>query len=240
MRIGVMDDDEAQAARVADLLTSFGHNCAVYHSGKAMLTALRQETFDLLVLDWNVPDVNGVKVLASVRQQHEDHLPILMLTNRSDEADIVSALGAGADDYVVKPVPGAVLGARVNALLRRSYPPDNKGGQEIFENFRFERATECVWIEQTCVQLTSKEFSLALLLFRNLYRALSRGYILEAVWGRNPDLPTRTLDQHVSRVRTKLGLRPHNGYRLATVYSYGYRLEKLLPQERFAAEEISE
>ena len=75
--------------------------------------------------------------------------------------------------------------------------------------------------------LTAKEFGLALLLFRNVHRALSRGHILEAIWGRNPDLPTRTLDMHISRIRTKLELRPENGYRLAPVYSYGYRLEQL-------------
>ncbi len=77
------------------------------------------------------------------------------------------------------------------------------------------------------VATTAKEFHLALLLFRNIHRSLSRAHILEAVWGRNPDLPTRTLDAHISLVRGKLGLRPENGLRLSSVYSFGYRLESL-------------
>ncbi len=87
------------------------------------------------------------------------------------------------------------------------------------------------------VALTAKEFGLALLLFRNVHRALSRGHILEAIWGRNPDLPTRTLDMHISRIRSKLELRPQNGYRLAPVYSYGYRLERLTEDAPEEAEE---
>ena len=90
-------------------------------------------------------------------------------------------------------------------------------------------ARQSVVVEGETVTLTAKEFELAATLFRNLHRPLSRAYLLEMVWGRNPDLPTRTLDAHISRIRAKLGLRPERGFRLIPVYSYGYRLEAIEP-----------
>jgi len=121
-----------------------------------------------------------------------------------------------------------VLIARVNALLRRAYPAKAAEGVETFGDYGFNAPAETVSVGGETVNLTAKEFGLALLLFRNTHRALSRAHILEAVWGRNPDLATRTLDMHISRIRTKLNLRPENGFRLSPVYSYGYRLERLM------------
>jgi DNA-binding response OmpR family regulator len=117
------------------------------------------------------------------------------------------------------------LSARAEALLRRAYPPAASCEPETWGRYTLDPQAQTVGIDGETVVLTAKEFQLALTLFRNLSRALSRGYLLEAVWDKNPDLPTRTLDAHVSRVRLKLGLRPENGFRLSTVYSYGYRLE---------------
>ncbi len=153
---------------------------------------------------------------------------MLLLTGRSAEADVVAGLGAGADDYVVKPLQPAVLLARVNALLRRAYPAQGAGPIETFGDYTFNLPAETITVRGEAVTVTAKEFALGLLLFRNIQRALSRAHILEAVWGRNPDLLTRTLDMHVSRVRSKLNLRPENGFRLIPVYSYGYRLERLV------------
>ncbi len=128
---------------------------------------------------------------------------------------------------MVKPVQPAILRARVEALLRRAYPAPAVEGPEVFGRYVFESQLQSVRAGDEAVALTAKEFQLALALFRNLSRALSRGYLLEAVWGKNPDLATRTLDAHISRIRLKLNLRPRNGFRLSTVYSYGYRLEQV-------------
>ena len=92
-----------------------------------------------------------------------------------------------------------------------------------FGAYKFETRAGRITINDEPVEMTQKEFDLALLLFRNLGRPLSRAYILEAVWSRDVDIPSRTMDTHISRVRSKLELRPENGYRLAPVYSYGYR-----------------
>jgi len=136
----------------------------------------------------------------------------------------VAALKAGADDFVTKPFQPAVLRARVDALARRSAAGQSEA-LECYGEFRFDLATKTLRHEQEQIRLTPKEFTLALLLFRNLNRAVARSYILETIWGMDPNLPTRTLDIHVSKIRSKLGLRPGSGHRLTPVYGYGYRLE---------------
>jgi DNA-binding response OmpR family regulator len=117
--------------------------------------------------------------------------------------------------------------ARVQALLRRAYPAQNATEQIQFGDYIFEVRTGRLTIKGNPVELTQKEFDLALLFFRNIGRPLSRAYILEAVWARDIEVPSRTMDTHVSRVRSKLQLRPEYGFRLAPVYSYGYRLEQI-------------
>jgi DNA-binding response OmpR family regulator len=228
MRIAALDDDPAQLEAVERALTGAGHRCQTFALARTLMAALRRDTFDLLILDWNLPDISGVDTIEWVIANLETPPPMLLLTSRSSEADVVEGLNAGADDYVAKPVRPTVLLARVNALLRRAYPAKPAERVETFGDYAFDTTAETVAIGGAAgPALTSKEFSLALLLFRNTHRALSRGHILEAVWGRNPDLPTRTLDMHISRIRSKLSLRPETGFRLAPVYSYGYRLERL-------------
>jgi len=227
MKIGILDDDEVLATHVENIMISSGHVCHTFRSGRRLLSALHHETFDLLILDWNVPDFPGIAILRWLRDHLEKHPPVLLLTSRSSEEDIVEGLRGGADDYVLKPVQAAVLAARVDAVLRRAYPQPQMQGIENFGKYVFNVTEGVVLQEGAPVNLTAKEFLLALLLFRNTHRALSRTYILETIWGRNPELPTRTLDQHVSRIRSKLNLHPENGYKLIPIYAYGYRLEKL-------------
>lgn len=226
MRIGILEDDEALAGLVEKLLGESGHACAVYADGPAMVRALHRETFDLLVLDWNVPGLSGLEIIEWARANLDVAPPALMLTSRSAEEDIVAGLSAGADDYVIKPVAPSVLKARVEALARRAYPTASSG-VEHYGPYCFDTRAETVTLNGVPITITAKEFALALLLFRNLHRALSRAYIFEALWGRNPNLPTRTLDAHVSNIRSKLNLRPDNGFKLVPIYAYGYRLETL-------------
>ncbi|HET6523566.1 response regulator transcription factor [Sphingopyxis sp.] len=226
MRIAILEDDLAQAGYVKKFLLEAGHGCDHFADGQDLIRALRRETFDLLVLDWNVPGASGLDVLQWMKINLETPPAALMLTSRSTEEDIVEGLLAGADDYVVKPVSAPVLLARVDAIARRAHP-HSVSGTETFGRYRFDTRGEQLEIDGEPVNLTAKEFALALLLFRNTHRALSRAYIFESLWGRSPDLPTRTLDVHISNVRTKLNLRPSNGYKLVPVYAYGYRLEAL-------------
>lgn len=227
MRIAVLDDDRSQTDLVCQVLDAAGHHCHPFQSGKEMLNQLRREAFDMLIIDWQVPDLSGPEVLHWAREKLAPNLPVLFMTSRSGEDDIVAGLAAGADDYMIKPLRRGELLARVQALLRRAYPTQNVVEQIQFGDYIFEARTGRLTASGQSIDVTQKEFDLALLFFRNLGRPLSRAYILEAVWSRDIEIPSRTMDTHVSRVRSKLQLRPENGFRLAPVYSYGYRLEQL-------------
>ncbi|WP_438390704.1 response regulator transcription factor [Caballeronia sp. DA-9] len=227
MRICVLDDDLSQTEYVAQTLTSAGHVCQVFTDGKSLIHELRRQPFDLLLLDWNMPEMPGDIVLKWIRQNLTTNLPVLFLTSRSLESDIVKMLNAGADDYILKPVSPPVLLARVEALLRRIYLQQKDAAHETYGIYRFDIATQLAAVNGETVALTQKEFELALLLFRNLSRPLSRTHIRESVWRQDVDIPSRTIDTHVSQIRSKLVLRPQNGYRITPIYSYGYRLEKV-------------
>ena len=229
MNIAVLDDDQAHNDLMAAMLRQAGHRCQVFDAPPAFLAELRRQTFDLLIMDWNMPEMSGIDVLKRLPELLSVVLPVLLVTSRSVESDVVEGLNAGADDYLVKPFEPAILMARVAALLRRAYPATPASGGEVHEGFTFDPATETVARDGKTEQLTAKEFALALTLFRNLSRALSRDYLLERVWGHRAELETRTLDAHISRLRTKLALRPANGFRLVTVYGFGYRLEPCQP-----------
>jgi DNA-binding response OmpR family regulator len=230
MRIAILDDDESQVELISHLLGKAGFYCYGFSAGKALLKRLRRESFDLLILDWSVPDISGTEVLAWVRSNISQRVPVLFVTGRTSENDIVAGLAAGADDYMIKPLRGSELVARVQALLRRAYP-ETVREQISFGAYRFETSRNEVHFETEegprVAQLTQKEFDLAIMLFRNAGRPLSRSHIREVVWGRDIEIPSRTMDTHVSRIRTKLEMRPEHGYRLVPVYSYGYRLDRV-------------
>lgn len=230
MRIGILEDDSALADQLRTLLEAAGHNCFVFGGGRKLIGFLSRETVDVLLLDWNVPDVSGLDVIRWSRQNIARNPLILVLTSRAVEEDIVTALRAGADEYVVKPIQAAALLARIEALCRRVYPELPSTAPQHFGDYVFDARIETASVRGQPVQLTAKEFALAVMLFRNLNRTLSRSYIFEALWGAHPDLQTRTLDAHISKVRTKLGLRASNGFRLVPVYGHGYRLEAMVEQ----------
>jgi len=233
MRIAILDDDESQIELISHLLSKAGFNCHGFSAGKPLLKRLRRESFDLLILDWSVPDISGTEVLAWVRSNLPQRVPVLFVTGRTSENDIVAGLAAGADDYMIKPLRGSELVARVQALLRRAYPEAVRD-QITFGAYRFETSRNEVHFETQqgprVALLTQKEFDLAIMLFRNSGRPLSRSHIREVVWGRDIEIPSRTMDTHISRIRTKLEMRPEHGFRLVPVYSYGYRLDRVSEQ----------
>jgi DNA-binding response OmpR family regulator len=227
MRICVLDDDPSCTEFVAQTLEAAGHSCQAFSEAKDLIHALRRDTFDLLLLDWNMPVMSGDAVLSWVRTHLETNLPVVFLTSRSFEADIVAMLQAGADDYIVKPVSRSILVARVETLLRRAYRLEAKESHLRFGVYDFDLDKSEVSVNGSVVTLAQKEFELALLLFRHVSRPLSRAHIRESVWKQDVDIPSRTIDTHISQIRAKLTLRPVNGYRIAPIYSYGYRLESV-------------
>ncbi len=226
MRIAIADDEETVRSYLSSILIEAGHSCASFRNGREIMQALQRDTFDLAIIDWIMPGMDGLEIIQTARATLSSCPPIIMLTSRSENDNIVDALRAGADDYIIKPGAPNVILARIDAVLRRSAPPPEPEARvESFPPYRFDRMTHSVWVGEEEVILTSREFALALLFFRNPNRAFSRAYILETLWHSVPDLPTRTLDMHISRIRSKLRLGPDNGYRLQTIFGHGYRLE---------------
>jgi DNA-binding response OmpR family regulator len=229
MRIAIVEDDLAQSDLVRVWLAGAGHGCHVFARGREFMRVMARDSFDVLILDWELPDVNGDAVLAWVRANIRDPIPILFTTARDAEADIVHALKAGADDYLVKPLRKQELLARVEALGRRARPQPRASDVLRIGEFEVDLDRRQVHRHGAAVELTQKDFDLAVFLFRNIGNLVSRGHILESVWGRSSDLNTRTVDTHVSRLRSKLGLVPQNGWKLSAVYQHGYRLEQVDP-----------
>ncbi len=227
MKIAILEQDRAQGELICQVLTAAGHSCQAFDNARECLSQLRKETADMLVMDWNVPDMEGAEVLRRAKEKMASNAPTIFLVANNAEDDIIAGVTAGADDYLVKPLRRGELVARVSALLRRAYPSQNSAEQLQFGPYIFETRPGRLIKDGSVLDVTQKEFSLALLFFRNIGRPLSRAYIHESVWVRDTDVPSRTMDTHVSRVRNKLSLRPENGFRLVPVYSYGYRLEKL-------------
>ncbi|WP_251865778.1 response regulator transcription factor [Achromobacter sp. Marseille-Q4962] len=225
MRIASLEDDLDQARHIQQVLTAAGYDCGSYQQSRDLLAALRSETFDLVLLDWHLPDMDGDEVLRWIRANVGHRIPVIFLTNRSGEDDLVKGLRAGADDYIVKPLRPMELLARVAALLRRSRLSDPV--DETFEvaSYRIDPAARTISLNGVPVALAPKECELALLFFRNLGRLMSRDVLAECVWNREIPATSRTLDTHLSNIRQKLQLRPENGVRLSSSYALGYRLE---------------
>lgn len=228
MRIAILEDDPDQAGLVQLWLERAGHHCIVRDQGDAFLRLALRESFDLLLMDWMLPGgASGLEIMQRVRSSGRDYVPVLMTTARHEEADIVAALSAGADDYMVKPLRRGELLARVEALIRLARGgrgadqlPDTTPFVIDLENRQIRRAGEAI-------SLTHREFDLAVFLFARAGQVISRAHILESIWGMpNADVSTRTVDTHVSRLRRKLGLGDGGAWRLTAVYQHGYRLER--------------
>lgn len=227
MRIGLLEDDGHQAQVMQVWLQAAGHDCQIHHTGKEFCDAVLRERFDLLMLDWLLPDTNGIQILQWVRANCDWPVPVIFVTRMDKEEDVVLALEQGADDYMTKPVKPLEMLARITALSRRAHPQSERPGDLTIGLYRLNVNSRTIDHAGERIDLTHKEFDLALFLFRSPGRLLSRGQILEAVWGTTAELNTRTVDTHISRIRNKLGLVPENGWKLSAVYQHGYRLERL-------------
>lgn len=237
-RIALLADDATQRAHLTQTLVhQMRHDvtitCVAFEAGEALRRALRRETFDLLLLDWNVPELDGMELLQWLREQKEDRMPVLLLSSRASERDVVKALRAGADDYVVKPIRTLEICARVLRLLRPRASLAPAGQWEHFGPWVFDRSALTISVTPDVRAalgepalrfiLTDREFRLVLTLFRKAGSVVSRAYLLESA-GYGSEA-SRLLDSHIYRLRSKLGLHLGSGVRLQTVYGQGYRLE---------------
>ncbi|MDH0091516.1 MULTISPECIES: response regulator transcription factor [Achromobacter] len=231
MKIASLEDDLDQARRIQQVLTAAGYACTSYHQSRDLLAALRTEAFDLVLLDWHLPDIDGDDVVRWLRTHIGARIPVIFLTNRSAEDDLVEGLRAGADDYIVKPMRPLELLARVAALLRRSQIAEPVDQTIEVARYRVDPAARVITLDDAAITLAPKEFELALLFFRNVGRLMSRDVLAECVWNREIPATSRTLDTHLSNIRQKLQLRPQHGVRLTSSYALGYRLELVSPTD---------
>lgn len=227
MRIVILEDDSDQADLLVAWLEEAHHQCTVYNDGNAFIRAYKKDSFDLVLLDWNVPKISGLEVLQHLREHLDALVPVVFITQRDAEEDIVRALEAGADDYMAKPVRQRETMARVIAIARRmGYGDENTADNYQHAPYRIDTKLRKVYLNDAEVDMTQKEYELTLFLFKNIGRVISRGHLLEMVWGTSSKLNTRTVDTHVSRLRTKLDLEAQDHWQLTSVYRHGYRLEQ--------------
>jgi len=198
LRIALLEDNPDQASRVSGWIEDRDYHCGVFSTADDFQRAFRKSSYDVVI-------------------------PIIFVTARQAEEDIVTALQAGADDYLARPVRQHELLARLYALARRAQPET-----EILEcpPYTFDTSNRQVLLEGEQIKLTEKEYELALFLFRNRGRVLSRQHLLTSVWGTSAELNTRTVDTHASRLRKKLKLLASERWKLTSIYQHGYRLEE--------------
>lgn len=220
-RIALIEDDADIAYSIQLNLERDGYRVEHFANGHEGLLALQQSTFDFLILDLNLPDLDGFTICREVRRDRATRdVPILMLTARSGERDRVTGLDLGADDYLAKPFSMRELTARIAAILRRSGSPSDEAGVYDDGELRVEEKTVRVFIHGAEVRLAKKEFELLWLLIRNRPSVVSRERILTDVWRMADDVESRTLDAHIRNLRKKIGKQ-----RISTVIGTGYRFE---------------
>jgi len=223
-RILVVEDEESFSDPLSYLLEREGFEVAVAADGHAALAEFDRGGADLVLLDLMLPGLPGTEVCRALRARSS--VPVIMLTAKDSEIDKVVGLEIGADDYVTKPYASRELVARIRAVLRRKGEPDDLLPATIEAGpvrMDVERHVVTVRGEQTPMPL--KEFELLEMLLRNAGRVLTRGQLIDRVWGSDYVGDTKTLDVHVKRLRSKIELDPKEPRHLVTVRGLGYKLE---------------
>jgi DNA-binding response OmpR family regulator len=229
-RIAILDSDAAELALLTDALSRY--RCFSFRHPADLAQAQHGEPADLLLLDLRTLQGQANAGAALIAAAGKTGAPVLLSAARNEAQALQAALHAGAHDYILKPLRVNEVQLRVQIQLQRAYPDYQDQQQLRFAQYVFETPSNRITRDGVAVEMTQKEFELALLLFGNLGRPLSRAYIQDAIWTRGGDgdddeLPSRTLDTHISRVRNKLQLKPEQGFRLTPVYGYGYQLEQI-------------
>jgi DNA-binding response OmpR family regulator len=224
--VGLVEDDTDQANLYSTWITAAGFEARLFKNGNEFRRRHGAESVDLLVLDWMLPDASGIELLEFVRHGAQAQLPVVMLTARGAEADIVTGLKAGADDYVIKPPRQAEFMARVQALLRRTGVAASDPVIRDVSPYEIDTQRRRITVAAEAIKLTDREFDLAAFVFRRPGRIVSRETLLAQVWNLSSAVTTRTVDTHMSRLRKKLKLSGEHGWQLTAVYQHGYRLEQ--------------
>ncbi|MEZ5186991.1 MAG: response regulator transcription factor [Candidatus Nanopelagicales bacterium] len=224
-RILVVEDEQSFSDALSFMLRKEGFEVTVASDGQQAVDTFDRDGSDLVLLDIMLPGMSGTEVCRLIRSKSE--VPIIMVTAKDSEIDKVVGLELGADDYVTKPFSSRELVARIRAVLRRR-TPEPSGREETMltaGNIQMDVDRHVVTVDGEAVKLPLKEFELLEMLMRNLGRVLTRGQLIDRVWGSDYVGDTKTLDVHVKRLRSKIEANPAEPKTLVTVRGLGYKLE---------------
>jgi two-component system response regulator RegX3 len=224
-RVLIVEDEESLAEPLAYLLNKEGFDVTVMADGPSALAEFDRAGADIVLLDLMLPGMSGTDVCKQLRARSS--VPVIMVTARDSEIDKVVGLELGADDYVTKPYSARELIARIRAVLRRGAEAEDIAADTVLEAgpVRMDIERHIVSIDGEHIALPLKEFELLEYLMRNKGRVLTRGQLIDRVWGSDYVGDTKTLDVHVKRLRSKIEVDPANPARLVTVRGLGYKLE---------------
>ena len=225
-RILIVEDEKSFSEPLAFLLGREGYEVEIAEDGLDALAKFEKLGADLILLDLMLPGLNGTEVCRQIRAT--SNVPIIMLTAKDDEVDVVVGLELGADDYVTKPYQARVLLARVRAVLRRGNDTSEGGtDNSIVEvrNLKLDAGRHLVIFEGKSISLPLKEFELLEFLMRNAGRVLTREQLIDRIWGSDYVGDTKTLDVHIKRLRAKFEKDSANPELIQTVRGLGYKME---------------
>lgn len=220
-KILIADDEERIVKLVSDFLNASGYETVCAADGKEAIDIFNADnTIDLAIIDIMMPEIDGWEVTREIRKKSD--MPIIMLSARAEEFDLLTGFESGIDEYVTKPFSPAVLVKRVEALLKRA------SGQPLSEDMVqkglvIDSNAFTAFVDGEPLELTLKEFELLSYLYENSGRVLTRDQLLNAIWGYDYLGDSRTVDSHIARLRTKLG--DYGASHLKTIYGMGYKLE---------------
>jgi two-component system response regulator RegX3 len=220
----LVEDEASLSEPLAFLLQKEGYSVTIAGDGRRAVDLFSQGEFNLVLLDLMLPELSGVEVCRAIRGSSQ--VPIIMLTAKDSEVDIVVGLELGADDYVTKPYSSRELLARIKAVLRRQAPSEAgddsllKSGHLMLDSDR-----HTLTVNGTMTAMPLKEFELLEYLMRNAGRVLTRGQIIDRIWGSDYFGDTKTLDVHIKRIRSRIEVDPANPELILTVRGLGYRFE---------------
>ena len=213
----IVEDDKELSTLLTDFLRAEGYTVSAVDSGERAVQLFERYGARLVVLDINLPDINGFAVCSKLRENTDT--PILIVSARTGKEDKLGGLGLGADDYIEKPYDIDILIAKIKGIFKRRYQRDMLTAEGVSLNL----ADRTAVIDGKQVELPAKEFDLLALFIENKGKALKKEYLFNTVWGSDSDSELQTLHVHINRLRQKLGDDPKNAKRLLTVWGVGYK-----------------
>lgn len=225
MQFAIVDPNRSQTEVLKALLRSEGHQAEIFRDGLSFLTAIKRQQFDFFIVDSGLADPGVDALIAAIRARSGQMVPLIVCGEDTAEDVVADLLRLGADDFVAKPLRYMEFMARIAVQLRRQAPvvptPVQFGALDLdLEGRR-------ILLAGSEVDLTQREFDLAVVFLKNVGRVLPREELLSGVWSRDQDIDSRTVDTHASRLRKKLGLTGESGLMLTSVYGQGYRLDNV-------------